>query len=41
MGLLLIIALIIGVLFASGIGGWIKDGVEQNIDKIKDGKTTG
>jgi len=41
MGLLLIIALIIGVLFASGIGEWIKNGVEQNINKIKDGKTTG
>ena len=41
MGLLLIVALIIGVLFASEIGDWIVKGVEQNIDKIKAGDQTG
>jgi Flp pilus assembly pilin Flp len=41
MGILLIVALVIAALFASGIDTWIKDGVKSQIDNIKSGKKPG
>jgi Flp pilus assembly pilin Flp len=41
MGILLIVALVIAALFASGIDTWIKDGVKSQIDNIKSGSKPG